>query len=111
MVKSKGIGIKGIEPPENKCSDSKCPWHGKLSVRGRVFTGRVISDRMTKTTTVEWPRIVRLKKYKRYMKKRSRVKAHNPECINAKTGNEVVIMECRPLSKTKKFVILKVNEK
>ena len=31
---------------------------------------------------------------------------HNPECINAKDGEIVKVMECRPLSKTKNFVIL-----
>ncbi len=110
MVKEKGIGIEGVEAPKDTCSDNNCPWHGSLRVRGRIFTGKVISDRMAKTVTVEWPRIVRLKKYKRYMKKRSRVKAHNPPCLNAKIGDTVTIMECRPLSKTKKFVVIEVKK-
>ena len=33
---------------------------------------------------------------------------HNPDCIDAKEGNLVKIMECRPLSKTKNFVIVEV---
>ena len=66
---------------------------------------------MAKTVIVEWPRIIRLKKYKRYMKKRTKVKAHNPPCINAKIGDMVVIMECRPLSKTKKFSVIGVKTK
>ena len=39
---------------------------------------------------------------------RSRVKAHNPACINAKKGAIVRIKECRPVSKTKNFVITEV---
>jgi small subunit ribosomal protein S17 len=93
---------------EKKCTDKKCPYHGKLSVRGKTFEGTVISDRMRRTVTVEWPRQVFIKKYERYAHKRSRVKAHNPECVSAKQGDRVKIMECRKLSKTKSFVVLEV---
>ena len=45
-------------------------------------------------------------------KKRTRLHAHNPSCIDAKEGDTVKIMECRPLSKTKKFVVIeKIDEK
>jgi small subunit ribosomal protein S17 len=111
MVKAKNIGIEGIKEPKGSCDDDKCPFHGSLKVRGRIFKGKVVSDKMSKTVIVEWPRIIRLRKYKRYMKKRSKVSAHNPECVNAKTGDLVTIMECRPLSKTKKFVVIEVGKK
>lgn len=93
---------------DKECSDKNCPHHGELKVRGRTFTGTVKSDKMARTVTVEWDRIIKIQKFKRFMKKRSKVKAHNPDCINASIGNEVLISECRPLSKTKKFVVLKV---
>ncbi len=105
MVK---VSINEIKAPEKSCNDIRCPFHGELSVRGRVFEGIVTSDKMSKTVTVEWSRIVKVPKYNRYLIKRSRVKAHNPECINARNGDKVIISECRPLSKTKKFVVLKV---
>ncbi len=107
MVKN-DIGIKDVKAPENTCKDIKCPYHGSLSVRGRTFIGTVKSDKMTNTVAVEWPRMVKVSKFKRYVIKRSRVKAHNPECIKAKTGDKVLISECRPLSRTKSFVVLKV---
>ncbi len=110
MVKEKGIGIEGVKQPEASCTDVKCPWHGGLKLRGRMFKGKVVSDRMAKTVTVEWGRIEKIKKYRRYMKKRTKLKAHNPSCINARTGDEVTIMECRPISKTKKFVVLEVRK-
>lgn len=75
---------------------------------GRKFVGIVISDKMHKTVTVEWERTKYLKKYERFERRRSRVKAHNPENINAKEGQKVVIMETRPLSKTKNFIVVEV---
>lgn len=82
-----------------------------LSTRGRKFTGTVISDRMSKTVTVEWARRKYTPKYERYEKRRTRVKAHNPEEINAKTGDIVMIEETRPLSKTKNFIVKEIITK
>lgn len=102
------IGLKGVEAPSKECSDVNCPFHGSLSVRGRSFEGVVKSDKMSKTVSVVWNRVVKIPKYNRYMIKRSKVKAHNPECINARVGDKVLISGCRPLSKTKKFVVVQV---
>lgn len=77
-----------------------------ISLRGRSFVGTVISARMQKTATVEWGRRVDLPKYERYTTRRTRVKAHNPENIRAEEGDIVRIRECRPLSKTKNFMIV-----
>jgi len=81
---------------------------GGLSLRGRAFVGTIISSKMQKTVTVEWERKHYLKKYERYESRRSRVKAHNPDAINAQEGDIVKIMECRPLSKTKNFVVIEI---
>jgi small subunit ribosomal protein S17 len=106
-MEAKNIGIQ-IEKPKGKCNDNNCPFHGTLSCRGRIFTGTVRSIKMQKTAIVEWERRHFLSKYERYEKRSSSVKAHSPECINAHEGNIVKIMECRPLSKTKNFVIVGV---
>lgn len=90
------------------CGDKNCPTHGTLRIKGRVFLGTVISDKMQKTVTVQWDRRVFLPKYERYLKAWSRVKVHNPPCVNAKTGDYVRIRECRSLAKTKNFVVLEV---
>ena len=45
------------------------------------------------------------------MRKRSRIPAHNPECINAKLGDTVNMQETRRLSKTKSFVITGIEKK
>ncbi len=104
-TESKNIGIV-LEKPKQKCSDIKCPFHGNLSVRGRQFTGTVVSTKMRKTAVVEFKRLHFLKKYERYEKRRTKLKVHNPECVNVKDGDVVQIIECRPLSKTKNFVII-----
>jgi small subunit ribosomal protein S17 len=98
---------KGIQ---TECTDKNCPIHGSLSVRGRDFVGTVVSDRMAKTVVVSWERRVYVPKYERYEVKYSKVKAHAPECMKIKKDDKVKINECRPLSKTKNFVVVeKVN--
>jgi len=93
---------------EVKCNDKKCPYHGNVKVRGDILKGKVISAKAKKTVTVERPIIQYVPKYERYKRARSRIHAHNPECINAKPGDMVLIGETRKLSKHKSFVVLKV---
>lgn len=100
-------GVK-IVKPAGKCNDNNCPFHGSLKCRGKTFICTVISIKMQKTATLVWERKHFLRKYERYEKRRSVVKAHNPACIDAHEGDIVKIMECRPLSKTKNFVIIEV---
>ena len=104
----KSIGIN-VEAPKEKCDDSRCAWHGRLAVRGKVFTGVVRSSKTRNTAIVEWGYHKRMPKYDRYERRKSRVSAHNPDCMKAKEGDRVVIAECRPLSKTKHFVVVAVE--
>ena len=106
-MKKKGIGLN-VKKPSTVCSDKNCPFHRNTGVRGRIFTGTVVSDKMAKTVTVAWTRRMHVPKYERYEKKRSKIAAHNPGCINAKKGDVVRIAESRPLSKTKHFVVIEV---
>lgn len=108
----KNIGIETAKPSKSpKSADPKDPFYGTTKIRGRIFTGTVISDRMQKTVTVEWPLRKFNKKYERFEMRRTRVKAHNPESIDAKAGDLVRISETRPLSKTKNFVVIEVLKK
>ncbi len=77
-----------------------------IRTRGRTFTGVVVDAKMQSTATVEWPRRKYVSKYERYMTSRTRVKAHNPQSIDAKKGDIVKLIECRPISKTKHFIIV-----
>ncbi len=89
-----------------KCNDAHCAVHKTITTRGREFVGTVINARAQKTVTVEWGRRRYLPKYERYMKARTRMKAHSPECMKIEKGDIVRIAETRPISKTKKFVIV-----
>lgn len=102
--KIRDIGLD-VKKPKNVCDDKKCPWHGYLKVRGRVFRGSVVST-YGKTAIIEWNYHHYIHKYERYEGRKTRVAAHNPSCIDAKVGDFVTIGECRPLSKTKRFVVI-----
>ncbi|WP_010479073.1 30S ribosomal protein S17 [Thermococcus zilligii] len=104
------IGLN-VQPPAEKCDDPNCPWHGHLKIHGRYFEGIVVSDKGKKTVVVERQHYRYLKKYERYELRRSKVHAHNPECINAKMGDRVLIAETRPISKTKSFVVVAVVQR
>lgn len=91
-----------------KCNDVHCPIHGRLSTRGRIFVGKVTKLSSNKTISIEWVRNHYIIKYERYEKRRSRLKVHKPDCIDVKVGDNVRVMETRPISKMKHAVILEV---
>ena len=103
------IGID-VKPPARSCTDRDCPFHGRLPVRGLMFEGVVVSDRMDKSAVIERKRLLYVPKYERYIKRTSRMSVHNPPCIAARVGDRVTVMECRPLSKTISFTIVSRKE-
>lgn len=108
--RARDIGIDA-KPPERVCNDPKCCWHGKLSIRGKILEGVVMSAKMMETAIVRREYFHYDRKYRRYEKRHSSIPAHNPPCINAREGDLVKIGECRPLSKTVSFVIIEKLEK
>lgn len=76
----------------------------------RSVTGRVTSNKMHKTITVQVERRLQHPVYGKFLTKRSKLHAHdeNNEC---KEGDLVQIEECRPLSKTKTWRLVKVIER
>ncbi|NEU55926.1 30S ribosomal protein S17 [Halorussus sp. MSC15.2] len=103
------IGLN-VSEPEGTCSDEDCPFHGTLSVRGQTLEGEVASTDMDKTVIVEREYDVPVPKYDRHMKRRSRVPAHHPDCMELEVGDTVRIAETRPLSKTKSHVVVEKFE-
>ncbi|MDD4878587.1 MAG: 30S ribosomal protein S17 [Candidatus Nanoarchaeia archaeon] len=103
--KTRKLGIE-VKEPKSVCTDRHCPFHGELGLHGRTFTGKIATTDYNRTASIVWERSVYLPKYERYELRRSKVKAHNPDCIGAKVGDMVKIMECRPISKTKSFVVI-----
>lgn len=100
-----------VKPPEEECQDKNCPYHGNLKVRGRVFEGHVVSNKMEKTVVIEKSYAEKAPKFERYERRSSHIQAHNPSCIEAEEGDEVKIGECRKLSKQKSFVVLEKKNK
>ncbi len=105
-AKVRNVGIPWVKPPEKACDDPKCPWHGKLPVRGLILEGVVEKVKMQKTVVVVRDYLHYVPKYKRYERRRSKIHAHLPPCIEVKPGDRVVIGECRPLAKSVAFVVL-----
>lgn len=99
-----------LKKPRKSCDDEDCPFHGTLSIRGRVLDGAVISAKMDKTVVVRRDYQLYVPKFKRYERRHSHVNAHNPPCLNVKEGEHVRIAECRPLSKTVSFVVVEKTE-
>ena len=105
----KNIGIS-VNPPKAECEDPNCPFHGSLKVRGQVIDGKVVSIKMDKTAVVERNYLKYQQKYERYEKRSNRYTVHAPSCFELKVGDEVTIMECRPISKTVSFVVVEKRE-
>jgi len=76
----------------------------------RSYMGIVISDKMQKTVIVKIVHFAKHPKYSKTTKKYNKFKAHDEKGI-AKTGDTVIIEETRPLSKDKRFRVLKVVQK
>ena len=76
----------------------------------RTLTGKVVSDKMNKSIVVKIERRVKHPVYGKYVSKSSKLKAHdeNNEC---KIGDTVTIAESRPLSKTKSWALVKIEER
>jgi small subunit ribosomal protein S17 len=75
----------------------------------KIYTGEVISNKMDKTVVVAVKRLTQHPVYKKTIKKISKFKAHDEE-NRAKIGDKVSIIESRPLSKDKRWKVLKVIE-
>lgn len=76
----------------------------------RTFVGKVVSAKMQKTITVEVERLVRHTLYEKFQRRRTRLHAHD-EQSTAKVGDVVEVMATRPLSKLKRWRLLRVITK
>jgi small subunit ribosomal protein S17 len=76
----------------------------------RQVVGTVVSDKMDKTVIVIVERLVKHRLYKKYIRRRSKFAAHD-ENNTSKIGDKVLIIQSRPLSKTKRWRVSKIVEK
>ena len=72
----------------------------------RTLTGRVISNKMTKTVTVLIERKVKHPLYGKYITRSTRYHAHTEQALNE--GDMVEIQECRPMSRTKAWKVVRL---
>lgn len=74
----------------------------------RTFTGTVVSDKMTKTVVVRVDRTVMHPKYKKRFTRSQKYKVHDETGV-AHVGDVVTFVECRPLSRDKRWRLVKKN--
>ena len=79
----------------------------KVKKNKRQFSGRVVSSKMDKTIVVLVSAVKRHPKYKKQYKVDTRYKVHDPK-NEAKVDNRVIFEECRPLSKYKRWRLVKI---
>ena len=99
---------KHVAEAEKNCIDAKCPFHGGLSLRGRTFRWTVIK-KFPKRVVIEFERTVYARKYERYLKTKTKLHAHLPDCLaeEINIGDYIEIKECRKLSKIISFVVVR----
>lgn len=81
-----------------------------MSETNRIQQGRVVSDKMDKSIVVAIERTVKHPIYGKFIKRTTKVHEHD-ENNTCGLGDKVEIAECRPLSKTKSWTLVKVLEK
>ncbi|SFN02585.1 30S ribosomal protein S17 [Thermodesulforhabdus norvegica] len=82
----------------------------KRQSQRKTRVGIVVSDKMDKTVTVLVERLVQHPKYRKYVRRRKKFKAHDPQNL-CREGDRVLIEETRPLSKTKRWRVVKILER
>ncbi len=75
----------------------------------RTIQGRVVSNKMDKTVIVVVERMVQHPLYKKYVRRSTKLHAHD-ESNECQEGDWVAIEECRPLSKSKQWRLVKILE-
>jgi small subunit ribosomal protein S17 len=98
-----------VAAPKKKCDDARCPFHGGLKVRGRLLTGRAVSTAGKNFAVVQMEYLYKVRKFNRGERRRSRLSAHVPSCLEVREGDTVTVGECRPLSKTVSFVVVEAK--
>ncbi|MEK6847234.1 MAG: 30S ribosomal protein S17 [Nanoarchaeota archaeon] len=81
-----------------------------VGTRGRVFYGNVVK-KFENRAVVEFERTVKVHKYERFMRKKTRLHSRIPAGVEVNVGDYVKVQECRPLSKLVHSVVVEVVRK
>lgn len=111
----KKIGL-GFKTPQDAIQgsyvDKKCPFTSNISIRGRIFKGVVLSNKMNRTVVLRRDYLHYIKKYNRFEKRHHNLPAHlSPVFSRTRIGDVVTIGQCRPISKTVRFNVIRVEKK
>ncbi|PPQ63775.1 hypothetical protein CVT24_004317 [Panaeolus cyanescens] len=107
--KDVGLGFKTpSEAINGTYIDKKCPFTGDISIRGRILTGKVVSTKMNRTIIIRRDYLHYIPKYNRYEKRHKNLAAHLSPAFRVELGDVVTVGQCRPLSKTVRFNVLRV---
>ncbi|XP_011686727.1 PREDICTED: LOW QUALITY PROTEIN: 40S ribosomal protein S11 [Wasmannia auropunctata] len=114
MRYSRNVGL-GFKTPrealEGTYIDKKCLFTGNVSIRGRILTGVVQKMKMQRTIVIQRDYLHYIRKYNRFEKRHRNMSVHLSPCFrDVEIGDVVTIGECRPLSKTVRFNVLKVSK-
>ena len=109
--KARNIGLP-VKNPKKKPEDgdNKNPFNGTLSIRGKIFEGRVVKSAAKNTVILEKEAPIYFEKFKRYGRSKNRIHAHVPSNLDVNDGDRVVAAECRQLAKSVSFVVVGVKE-
>ncbi|XQJ30922.1 Ribosomal protein S17, putative [Leishmania guyanensis] len=111
-AKKIGLGFKTPAKALNgKYIDRKCPFTSNVVIRGRILRGIVHSTKMHRTIVIRRNYLHFIKKYQRYQKRHKSLAVHCSPAFDPKQGDEVVVGQCRPLSKTIRYNVLEVVSK
>jgi small subunit ribosomal protein S17 len=103
---AKPAALSRAPAPAQRATSEAAHEHKTHSFRRRLL-GKVVSDKMDKTVVVEVVRRARHTVYKKYVRHRDRYKAHD-EKNEFRVGDRVEIMEHRPISKDKRWRVVKL---
>jgi len=107
--KSVGLGIKTPRAAiEGSYVDKKCPWTGSVNIRGKLITGIIKTAKMKNTVIIRKDYLHYIKKYNRFEKRHKNTPVHVSPCFRVRPGDSILAGQCRPLSKTVRFNMLKV---
>merc|ERR1711993_187173 len=111
-VKSVGLGFKTPrEAIDGSYIDKKCPFTGNVSIRGRILTGTIVKMKMQRTIVIRRDYLHFVKKYNRYERRHRNMSVHlSPAFRDVTVGDLATVGECRPISKTVRFNVLKVSK-
>ncbi|XP_006159529.1 40S ribosomal protein S11-like [Tupaia chinensis] len=110
--KNIGLGFKTPkEAIEGTYIDKKCPFTGNVSIRGRILSGVVTKMKMQRTTVIHRDDLHYICKYNCFKKRHKNMSVYLSLCFrDIQISDIFTVDECRPLSKTVCFNVLKVTK-